>query len=201
MLRLILTRHGQTDANVNHLLQGQSDGQLNAIGWQEVERLGNALKNMHLDVIISSDMVRAKDTASAIASHHGLPIITTPLVREWNCGEWDGKPAEEFIEIVRNLTIPLSQLRPPGGETLAEVQARARAFVNDVTEKYSGKTVVLCSHGDFLRMVISVLMNKTIEEADSTYRMENASFSMFELDNAAWKMVAFNQMPPLERKK
>jgi len=196
MLRLILTRHGQTDANVNHRLQGQSDGQLNTIGRQEVGRLGEALKNTHLDVIISSDMVRAQDTAAAIARYHKLPVISTSLVREMNCGEWDGRPAKEFIEIVKNLTIPLSQLRPSGGETLTEVQARARSFIKDVTEKYPGKTVVLCSHGDFLRMVISVLMNKTIEEVDSTYRMENASYSVFDLENGVWKMVAFNLMPP-----
>jgi probable phosphoglycerate mutase len=198
MLRLILIRHGQTDANANHLLQGQSDGRLNTIGWQETERLGNALKHAGLDVIISSDMVRAQDTASAIASHHGLPVITTPLVREWNCGEWDGRPAEEFIEIVRNLTIPLSQLRPPGGETLMEVQKRALTFIKDITEKYPGKTVALCSHGDFLRMVISILLKKTIEEADTIYRMENASYSVFEQDNGTWKMISFNQIPPQE---
>jgi len=189
MLRLILTRHGQTDANVNHRLQGQSDGQLNALGRQEAARLSKAL-----------NLVRARDTAATIAIHHGLSVITTPLAREWNCGDWDGRPAEEFIEIVRNLTIPLSQLRPPGGETLIEVQERACSFVNDIAEKYPGKTVLLCSHGDFLRMVISVLMDKTIEEANSTYRMENASYSVFELEDGAWRMVAFNQLPPREEK-
>lgn len=196
MLRLILARHGQTDANVNHQLQGQSNGQLNEIGRLEVERLGEALKNMHLDVIISSDMVRAQDTATAIARHHSLPVISTPLAREWNCGEWDGRPAEEFIEIVKNLTIPISQMRPPGGETLTEVQDRAREFVKEVKEKYPGKTVVLCSHGDFLRMVISILENKSIEEADSTYRMDNASYSVFELRDGTWKMVSFNKTSP-----
>ena len=196
MLRLILARHGQTDANVNHQLQGQSNGQLNEIGRLEVERLGEALKNMHLDVIISSDLVRAQDTATAIAGHHSLPVISTPLAREWNCGEWDGRPAEEFIEIVKNLTIPISQMRPPGGETLTEVQDRAREFVKEVKEKYPEKTVVLCSHGDFLRMVISILENKSIEEADSTYRMDNASYSMFELRDGTWKMVSFNKTSP-----
>lgn len=195
MLRLILIRHGQTEANILRRLQGQSDGPLNALGRQEVERLGLALKNTQIDVIISSDMIRARDTAAAIARYHNLPVNTTPLVCEWNCGEWDGRPAEEFIAIVKNLTIPIAELRPPGGETLTEVRARASAFVKDVTEKYPDKTVVLSSHGDFLRMVISVLMNKSIDEANATYRMENASYSVFEQENSTWKMAAFNQIP------
>jgi broad specificity phosphatase PhoE len=195
MLRLILVRHGQTDANINHVLQGQSDGQLNETGRQEVERLGKELKNFSLDVIISSDLVRALDTAKAIAKYHGLRVISTPLVRELNAGEWDGRPAAEYIEIVKNLTIPLSEMRPPGGETMAEVQHRAREFVQEVKEKYPKKTVVLCSHGDFLRMVISVLLNKTIEEADSTFRMDNGSYSIFDFNNGSWKMVAFSLLP------
>jgi broad specificity phosphatase PhoE len=195
MLHLILVRHGQTDANVNHRLQGQSDGQLNAMGRQEVERLGLVLKDTQIDVIISSDMIRASDTAAAIAHYHNLPVNTTPLVREWNCGEWDGRPAEEFIKIVKNLTIPLAELRPPGGETLIEVRARASSFVKDVTERYPGKTIVVCSHGDFLRMMISVLMNKSIDEANDAYRMDNASYSDFILENGIWKTAAFNLTP------
>jgi broad specificity phosphatase PhoE len=195
MLRLILVRHGQTDANVNHRLQGQSDGQLNAMGRQEVERVGLLLKDTQIDVIVSSDLIRAIDTAAAIAHYHNLPVNTSPLVREWNCGEWDGRPAEEFIAIVKNLTIPMAELRPPGGETLTEVRIRASAFVKDMTEKYPGKTIVLCSHGDFLRMVISILMNKSIDEANASYRMDNASYSDFTQENGNWKMAAFNQMP------
>ena len=196
MLRLILIRHGQTEANISRRLQGQSDGPLNELGRQEVERLGLALKDTQIDVIISSDLVRASDTAAAIACYHNLPVNPTMLVREWNGGEWDGRPAEEFIAIVKNLTIPIAELRPPGGETLTEVRARASAFVKDVIEKYPGKTVVLCSHGDFLRMVISVLMNESIDKANATYRMDNASYSVFEREDGTWKMAAFNQVPP-----
>jgi broad specificity phosphatase PhoE len=195
-LRLILVRHGQTEANILRRLQGQSDGPLNPLGRQEVEQLGLALKDAQIDVIISSDLVRARDTATAIARHHNLSVNSTPLVREQNCGEWDGRPAEEFIAITKNLTVPISELRPPGGETLTEVRKRAIAFIKNVTEKYSGKTIVLSSHGDFLRMVISVLMNKSIAEADANYRMGNASYSIFEQEDSEWKMVAFNQIPP-----
>lgn len=196
ILRLILVRHGQTEANILRRLQGQSDGPMNEVGRREVERLGLALKDTKIDVIISSDLVRARDTATAIAKYHNLPVNPTPLVREWNGGEWDGRPAEEFLEIVKNLTTPLEELRLPGGETLKEVQARASAFVKDVTEKYPGKSVVLCSHGDFLRMVISVLMNESIDKANATYRMDNASYSIFEREAGEWKMVVFNQIPP-----
>jgi broad specificity phosphatase PhoE len=78
---------------------------------------------------------------------------------------------------------------------MAEVQDRAREFIQEVKDKYPEKTIVLCSHGDFLRMVISVLLNKTIEEADSSYRMDNGSYSIFDFSNGSWEMVAFSLLP------
>ena len=96
MLRLVLVRHGQTDANLNRVLQGQSDGELNATGSRQAEELGRHLKDFRIDQIIASPMRRAQDTAAAIARHHQLAVKTNPLVVEWNCGVLDGVPAEIF---------------------------------------------------------------------------------------------------------
>ncbi|MEE4176472.1 MAG: histidine phosphatase family protein, partial [Bacteroides sp.] len=65
LTRIILVRHGQTLANEKQLLQGSSDGPLNAQGRQEVERLGLHLGNFQIDHVISSDLIRALDTAQA----------------------------------------------------------------------------------------------------------------------------------------
>ncbi len=192
MLRLILVRHGQTDANLNHFLQGQSDGQLNATGIQQAEALAKHLKDVPIDQVIASPLRRAQDTAAAIARYHGLNVITDVLLKEWNCGVLDGIAAEVFKEKLGQSIVPLSLFRPEGGETLLEVRERASAFLNGLTAHAEGQTVLVCTHGDFMRALISLVKGIDLEEA-STIFFENASYSILELENGRWNLVALNR--------
>jgi alpha-ribazole phosphatase len=192
MLRLVLVRHGQTDANLNRMLQGQSDGELNATGIQQAEELGRHLKDFHIDQVIASTMRRARDTVAAIARYHQLTVITTPLIVEWNCGVLDGIPAEVFKKKLQESDVPLSSFRPEGGETLVEVQQRAETFLRDLTANYQDQTILVCSHGDFMRALISLLLQISIEEASGIY-FDNASYSILEMvDDEHWNTVALN---------
>ena len=166
MIRLILVRHGQTKANLNHFLQGQSDGALTKIGIQQAENLAHHLQGIKIDRILSSDMRRAKNTADAIAKYHGLPVEVKPIIREWNCGKLDGLPAEELFKALAKSEQALPDFRPEEGETLREVQKRAMKFLQEIENDFTDLNVVVCSHGDFLRMLISVLTKKSIQEAN-----------------------------------
>jgi broad specificity phosphatase PhoE len=192
MLQLVLVRHGQTDANLNHMLQGQSDGELNATGIQQVEELSRHLKDFHIDLVITSTMRRARDTANAIARYNQLTVKTSPLIVEWNCGVLDGVPAEVFRKKLQEADVPLSLFRPEGGETLVEVQQRAAAFLSDVIANYQDQTVLVCSHGDFMRALMSLLLQISIEDASGIY-FDNASYSILEFENRHWNAVVLNQ--------
>jgi len=194
MLRLILVRHGQTDANLNRVLQGQSDGLLNATGLKQAETLAGHLKDFAIDEIISSPLRRAQETASAVARYHGLPVKTEVLLREWNCGLLDGVPAEVFRKKLQEYKGPLSQFRPEGGETLLEVQQRAAEFLAHLTANYQGQTVLVCTHGDFMRSLMSLLQQITIEKASEIF-FENASYSTLELENRRWNLIELNRLP------
>jgi probable phosphoglycerate mutase len=194
MLRLILVRHGQTDANLNRFLQGQSDGLLNATGQQQAEALGLHLKVFSLDEIISSPLSRAQETAAAIARHHQIEVQTSVLLREWNCGLLDGVPADVFRKKLQEFNGPLSSFRPEDGETLLEVQQRASEFLADLTAQYQDQTVLVCSHGDFMRALMSLLHQITIEQASEIF-FENASYTILELRNGRWNLIEFNQPP------
>jgi broad specificity phosphatase PhoE len=192
MLRLILVRHGQTDANLNRVLQGQSDGALNATGLQQAETLAIHLKDFPVDQIISSPLRRAQETAAAIARYHHLHIKTEVLLREWNCGLLDGVPAEVFRKKLQESDGPLSLFRPEGGETLWEVRQRAAGFLNHLTANYQGQTVLVCTHGDFMRALMSLIQQIDIEQASDVF-FENASYSILELENGRWNLIALNQ--------
>lgn len=192
MLRLILVRHGQTDANLNHLLQGQSDGLLNATGLQQAEELAKCLKDFAIDQIISSTLRRAQDTAAVIAQYHHLKVKTTLLIKEWDVGSMDGLPAEIFRKTLKESNMPLSLFRPEGGETLVEVRQRALDFLNDLIANYQGQTVLVCTHGDFLRALLSLIQQVDIEKTSGIY-FDNASHSVLELENGNWNLIALNQ--------
>jgi len=193
--RLILIRHGQTLANEQHLIQGASDGPLTPAGRAEVERLGAGFAAHHVSRVISSDLQRARDTAEAVARHHNLAVEVTPLAREWDCGEWDGIPASEFLRFIKESGQPVSTLYPPGGETLSQVRQRADQLLRSLTADGPGKTVVICSHGDIMRMMLSCLLGLDIDLAQA-FRFDNASYSILEHDGQGWKVFAINRVVP-----
>lgn len=194
MLRLIIVRHGQTEANIQRRLQGQSDGPLTSVGLEQAEKLALHLKDFHLDQVLSSELIRSLDTAAAIAKYHHIPVKTSPLLKEWNCGKLDGLPAEALAQALKQANTSIATFRPTGGETLEEVQQRAAVFLNELIASAQGQTVLVCSHGDFLRMLLSIILKKGIEEAETTIHFENASYSTYEYNNKEWKEIAFNQV-------
>lgn len=194
MLRLVLVRHGQTDANLRRVLQGQSDGALNATGRQQAEELGRCLKDVPLDEIIASPLRRAQDTARAIGRYHPLPVRTSSLIVEWNCGLLDGVSADVFRKSLQESGLPVSSFQPDGGETLLDVQQRARLFLSELTSPDSERTVLVCSHGDFLRALMSLLLQVGLEEAAGIH-LDNGSFTILERQEGCWKLVALNRLP------
>ena len=191
MAELILVRHGQTNSNLMQVLQGQSDGVLTAVGRDQARAIGAVLKDMLVDLVISSPLIRARDTAAEIARYHNLSVAINPLVREWHCGTLDGNPAQALFDAREQAGLPLADFRPEGGETLREVQDRAARFLSEIEKNHTNLCVVVCSHGDFLRMLISKLQGLTIEEANAIH-IENAAYSRFIQQGDGWANRGLN---------
>jgi len=197
MTRVILIRHGETFANAEFRLQGASDGPLTVLGEQQIELLGRHLGSFQIDHVVSSDLRRAVLTAEAIAKHHDIVVEQTQLVREWDCGVWDGRTAEVYLDMLAKLDKPISEFQPEGGETLIDVRKRADEFLAQVLKDHKGETVVVCSHGDFIRMLVGSMLNLSIDQA-SQFFFNNASYSLFEHDGRAWKAIFTNRIPSFD---
>lgn len=197
MTRVILIRHGETFANAEFRLQGASDGPLTVFGEQQIEHLGRHLDSFQIDHVVSSDLRRAVLTAEAIATHHNIMVEQTPLVREWDCGVWDGQTAEVYLDMLAKLDKPISEFHPEGGETLKDVRKRADEFLAQVLTDHMGETVVVCSHGDFIRMLVGSMLNLSIDQA-SQFFFNNASYSLFEHDGRVWKAIFTNRIPSFD---
>lgn len=192
-LRLILVRHGETDANLKRFLQGTRNGMLNATGRLQVDQLGQHLKNIALDHIFTSDLQRAFDTASAIARVHGMQVEPDRRLREWDVGDLEGLPVTVYLQMVADTGQPLSLFQPPGGEMLGQVRQRAEAFIQELVAEHRGESILACSHGDFLRMTLSAMLQIDIEAA-MAFHFDNASYSVCELTGSNWRVVTLNRV-------
>ena len=88
---LFLVRHGETVDNVRQIMQGQTQGCLNERGREQAQQVAQRLADEPIDAIIASDLQRAIQTAEIIAVPHGLPVRTTPLLRERDWGSFTGR--------------------------------------------------------------------------------------------------------------
>jgi broad specificity phosphatase PhoE len=149
--RLHLVRHGQTDWNLEGRFQGQADPPLNATGRAQAEALAEGLIVDPLHALYTSDLERARQTAAALAIRTGLVATPEPRLREVHHGAWDGLLLAEIRaryprEWAQRERRP-ETVRPPGGETVAEVAARVAAALDDIARRHPGGNVLVVSHG------------------------------------------------------
>lgn len=164
MTKLYLIRHGETDFNIEKRFQGQSDVPLNAAGHAQAAVVAEALATMHFDRIYSSDLVRAMETARAIAGYHSLPVTPDPRWRECSTGEWTGMTVDEvnqrwpgvLEDWWRNGFV---ESTPAGGESLADLTARAREAMLAMGEAHPGEQIAIATHGGTIRAAIAVALD------------------------------------------
>ncbi len=148
--RLILIRHGETDWNVEGRYQGQADPPLNARGREQARKLARELAEVGIDVIYSSPLRRAWETAEIIARALGVPLHPEPRLMEIHQGHWQGRLRSEiaakYPELFQRWLTEPWEVSPPGGEHLREVQRRVYAAVDEILQRHPGQTVALVTH-------------------------------------------------------
>ena len=161
MTRLLLVRHGETVDNVNQIMQGQTQGELTQNGVLQAEELARQMSDEQIDVFVSSDLKRSIDTCKIIAQSHGLPVVQTPLLRERDWGGFTGR----FIPELKD------EPWPDDIETITDLRARAKAFLDFIKEQYPEKTVLAVGHGIINKAIQAVHLGKEMREIP---RMTNA---------------------------
>ncbi|MEG1748783.1 MAG: histidine phosphatase family protein [Tannerellaceae bacterium] len=166
---LILSRHGETEENKLHIMQGQMPGHLSELGKQQAELLADRFENEALDVIVCSDLARSFDTAMAVAHRKGLQPVATPLLREMDWGVFTGKVADESD--FTNL--------PVSAESADDLYERAGRFVAFLRQNYPGKRILAIGHGGFNRAILVWLEKKAPETLLQLPVMKNTACISF----------------------
>lgn len=171
---MYLTRHGQTEENVKHILQGWMPGHLSEEGIRQVSMLRDKLRNTHFDAVVCSDLKRCIDSARIINEPHGLTLETTPLLRERDWGSLTGK---DILNEVVNLKV---KDFPADVESESQIYDRAVRFIRFIQDKFPGKQILAVGHGMIDRYVQAVYRHTVIRQIP---RMENAEVRVLEIDD------------------
>jgi len=161
--RLLVWRHGQTPHNAAGIWQGQLDSPLSEVGKEQARVAASRLAVYRPSVIVSSDLARASNTARALAGLVGLPIRYDERLREIHVGRWQGRTGsdtraeypEQHAALDRGEDIP----RGVDGETMAQVEARARAAVDQIlVDLPEDASAVVATHGVCGRAAVASLV-------------------------------------------
>ena len=176
--RLLLVRHGETTANIDHVWHGHTDTSLTALGHEQRLKLGSYFHNYMPDVhaIYSSPLQRARLTAESIAASGRHEVSTDARLMEFGAGDYEGKSFEElrddlgFIQKV----VDDEHHRPPGGETRYEVTRRFVRAVEELHGNHLGQNVVVVAHGLAIAFALSYWIDKDASKW-TNYQMKNTS--------------------------
>ena len=195
--RIVLWRHGQTNWNIENRFQGHSDIPLNEVGIAQAERAAPLLLNLQPDKIVSSDLIRAQQTASALAKLAKLEIQIDAGLRETNGGKWEGKTgAENRAEDYERFVTWLDGDDAPAGETGERRSEIAQRAVSAITRALSPdvSTLIVVTHGGTARCILGKMLDMPMNQWSALGGLSNASWSILENGHHrdGWVLVEHN---------
>ena len=168
-----LIRHAQSLGNLSGRFQGRIDTPLTPLGLAQAKALGRRFSGVELQAVYASPLERARQTAEAVAAHHGLPVRILPGLTEMYGGTVEGALFTELSE--RNPEqFRMFDEQPhlhegfEGAESIAEVYARAAATLQGIVLSHPGQTVAVVSHGCFIRCCVCQAGGGTLQTLGRT---------------------------------
>ena len=178
--RLIVVRHGETAWNVDTRIQGHLDIPLNATGLWQARQLGDALAGEAISTIYTSDLLRARRTAQAVADATGAALVDEPGLRERAFGSFQGRTfAEveaEHPEQARRWRQRDPDYAPDGGESLRVLRERVVDTTHRLAARHPGELVLLVTHGGVLDVLYRAATRQDIQ-APRTWQLGNAAIN------------------------
>ncbi|MEN3007451.1 histidine phosphatase family protein [Pseudothermotoga sp.] len=191
-LKIFLIRHAKTDWNDLGLWQGNTDVPLNEAGFEQAKKIAQKLSKQHVEVIYTSPLLRARQTAFVISEMLNVPLFVDERLRECEISLWNGLTMQETLERYYNeytLWSTQPSVEIEGVESLQKVQDRFLRFVEEIIKK-SFESVVVVSHALILRTFICWVLKLPLTE-HKNFKLDNASISLVETQSRS-RLVYLN---------
>ncbi|HKV55738.1 MAG TPA: histidine phosphatase family protein [Candidatus Binataceae bacterium] len=193
----ILVRHGETAWNREGRVMGRHPIELSERGRAQVEAAIDLARALEPDLIISSPLVRARQSAEILSSGlDGLEIVEDPAIAEVLYGRWEGMSYHELIDDPHYLEYRKAPVEhpTPGGETIPQVQARGVEAISRAIEANPGRRIMFVSHGDIIRTVLCHFIGLELKFFHRL-RVDNATFSGLQINGNFAEVKFLNLLP------
>lgn len=185
MTKLFITRHGQTEWNLEGRLQGRKDSKLTELGEKQAKWLGEKLDNERIDVIISSSSGRAFRTAEIIRGDKPIEIIKSDELMEMHIGDWEGQLHSEIEEHSpeeqNNLWNFPHLYKSCGGETYFQVMERVTNEIERIISEHEGRNVLIVAHAIVVKAILTYYENKDIKDFWTGSYMHSTCLNIIEV--------------------
>jgi probable phosphoglycerate mutase len=176
-LRIYLARHGQTDWNIEHRLQGSKDTPLNSTGREQATTLAERLKGVRLDAVYSSTLRRSRETAEIVRG--SVPLRNLAGLNERRLGTFEGRRADASDPVTagdyeRRSQDPDDTL--DGGESLSQFFERVRTTMTGIRTQHPSGAILIVSHGGTNQMIVRTLLGQS---ADAAHSFEQANGELY----------------------
>jgi len=203
--RLIIVRHAQATGNEEGRFQCRKNNELTELGRQQLVLLTERLRDTRIDVVCSSPLSRAMDTARACIEGRDMDIVADPRLIELDAGEMESLLWEELCE---RFSTQMAHWKdsphlfcPPGGETMAQLYERVTAAAKDIAGRYDGSTVLISTHGVVVRNLMCWAKGLPFERLCEVQRWSNTGIGIVDVTDGKPQLIAENDhahIAPLE---
>jgi uncharacterized phosphatase len=182
-MEICLVRHGETDWNRLGKLQGHTDIELNATGLCQAHACAEALMQLPYELVITSPLKRAKQTATIIANKKALPIVEMPQFIERNYGDAEGLMPEE-----RAMKFP--DLNYPNQESREALTQRVLLGLEQIRLQFHAQRLIVVAHGAVINSILAALSQNEIGSGKT--KLKNACLSMIHYVENHWEIINYN---------
>ena len=187
MTKVYIVRHCETDGNALKIFQGHTDNDINEMGAKQLVALGERFKNIPLDKVYTSPLIRAHKTALAVSNARNTPLFIDQGLIEINGGVYEGKTFSElkntypdFAEMWESKTW---EFAPENGETMPDAYDRIWNTVTKIVKENEGKTIAIVSHGFVIRSYFCRILYNDIKKFRELEYGFNTSVSLLEFED------------------
>lgn len=193
MLTLYITRHGETQWNIEKRMQGWSDSDLTEKGKKNAVLLGERLKEIEFAAIYTSPSKRTVATANLIKGDRQIPIILDDHLKEINMGKWEGKKAEylkdSYPEAFDFFWNAPHRYKSSDGEDFFAVEKRVKQALNIVKENYASGNVLLVTHSVVIKLLLAIFKELPMEKIWEPPFIHDTSLTVIEINGDMGRIV------------
>ena len=195
---LYLVRHGQSVGNERQLFFGRSDHPLTELGKKQARQAAEMLKEVNFTRCVSSDLIRAWDTALACVEGRGIEVESAPALREQDLGALEdltfAQAQERYGQAFARMLAGWTRVDPPGGESVTHMKQRVAGCVDEIVRR--GEDTLIVAHNGSLSLILShfgLARDCELMNHDYNWFFEHGTYSVIRVDENGAELTCFNK--------